>query len=235
MPDETYLIFLSHKAEVKKQIQTLKEGLEKYGVEAFVAHSDIDPGTEWQEDILEALESMDAFVPVLTKGFNDSKWTDQEVGYAIAREIQIVPLRMGMDPYGFMGKIQALSCAWEDAPKEIIKVLARDSNFVDAFVETVSECPDFVTANRLAEVLPAIDELTLEQTTGLVKAFNSNPQVRESFGFNGSWPAKHGPGLVSHLNELTGRQFQLRKNWQGLSYIEIPFWNQIAPGRVWIT
>ena len=158
MPDEPYLIFLSHKAEVKKQIQTLKKGLEKYGVEAFLAHSDIDPGTEWQEEIVEALESMDAFVPVLTEGFNESQWTDQEVGYAIAREVPIVPLRMGMDPYGFMGKIQALSCAWEDAPKEIIKVLARDSISVDGFVETVSECPDFATANRLSEILPAIEE-----------------------------------------------------------------------------
>ena len=97
------------------------------------------------------------------------------------------------------------------------------------------ECPDFSTANRLAEVLPAIEELTPEQTTGLVNAFNANPQVGESFGFNGSWPAKHGPGLVSHLNELTGRQFQLRKHWQGFSYIEVPNWDQIATGSVWIT
>ena len=48
MPDEPYLIFLSHIAEVKKEVQKLKEGLEKYGVEAFVAHSDINPGTEWE-------------------------------------------------------------------------------------------------------------------------------------------------------------------------------------------
>ena len=168
---------------------------------------------------------MDAFVPVLTKGFNDSKWTDQEVEYAIAREVPIVPLRMGMDPYGFMGKIQAISCSWEDVPKEIIKVLARNSIFVDTFVESVIECPDFATANRLVEILPAIEELTPEQASGLVNGFNNNPQVRDSFGFTGTCPTVFGLGLVSHLNELTGRQFRLRKNWQGLSYIsyiEVP-------------
>ena len=119
-----------------------------------------------------------------------------------------------------MGKIQALSCEWEDAPKEIIKVLARESDFVDAFVETVSDCPDFATANRLAKILPAIEELTPHKASGLVKAFNSNPQVRDSFGVNGSRPAEYGPGLAWHLTELTGKPFQLRKNWQGSFNIE---------------
>ena len=85
MDEGGFLIFLSHKAEVKKEVQALKDGLEEYGVEAFLAHSDIFPGTEWQEEILGALEEMDAFVPVLTKGFNDSPWTDQEVGFAISK------------------------------------------------------------------------------------------------------------------------------------------------------
>ena len=114
--DQVFLIFLSHKAEVKDKVQVLKEGLEEYGVEAFVADSDIDPGTEWQEEILGALEDMDAFVPVLTEDFSDSPWTDQEVGYAIARGVPIIPLRLGVDPYGFMGKYQGLSCSWEEAP-----------------------------------------------------------------------------------------------------------------------
>ena len=105
MDDETYLIFLSHKVEVKEEVQALKEGLEFYGVEAFVAHADIFPGTEWQKEILDALDHMDAFVPILTEGFRDSEWTDQEVGYAIAADVPIIPLRIDLDPYGFHGQV----------------------------------------------------------------------------------------------------------------------------------
>ena len=147
MVDQSYLfIFLSHKDEIKDEVQKLKEGLERYGVNAFVAHSDIPAGTEWQNEILGALEDMDAFVPVLTKDFPDSPWTDQEVGYAIAKGVPIVPIRLGLDPYGFMGKFQALTCEWKDAPKEIITALTLYPSFVNTLIDTVAECSDYDTA-----------------------------------------------------------------------------------------
>jgi hypothetical protein len=50
---------------------------------------------------------MDGFVALLTTEFHDSDWTDQEVGYALARRVPIISVRMGRDPYGFLGKFQA--------------------------------------------------------------------------------------------------------------------------------
>ena len=209
MDDEGYLIFLSHKVEVKKEVQALKEGLEFYGVEAFVAHSDIDPGTEWQDEILAALHDMKAFVPILTKGFRDSHWTDQEVGYAVAADVPIIPLRIDLDPYGFMGKYQGLSCDWENAPSEIISALIDDPNLVDAFIDAVSECPDFASANRLSEILPSIEALKEAQISRLVSVFNENEQIRNSYGFNGTNPSNHGEGLPALMSGLTGRDFRL--------------------------
>ena len=213
--DEMFLIFLSHKDEVKNEVQALKEGLEEYGVEAFVAHSDIFPGTEWQEKILEALKAMDAFVPILTKDFRDSIWTDQEVGYAISREVTIIPLRLGLDPYGFMGKYQGLSCAWKDAPREIIEALIDDPRIVDGFIEAVADCPDYATANRLADILPSIVELTDEQVSGLVKAFNENSQISDSYGFNGQLEWRFGDGLAVFLSGKTQRKFEVKKDSKG--------------------
>ena len=219
MDEGRYLIFLSHKAEVKKEVLTLKEGLEEYGVEAFVAHSDIFPGTEWQEEILGALDDMDAFVPVLTKGFNDSPWTDQEVGIAISRGVPIIPLRLGMDPYGFMGKYQGLSCDWKDAPREIIKALTDEPSLVDALIDAIAECPNFATANRLAEILPSIEKLTSEQVSGLISAFNENPQVSGSYGFNGTKPSSFGDGLAEFLSDLTGLEFAVRADREGQHHV----------------
>ena len=54
---------------------------------------------------------MDALIAILTPGFNESKWTDQEIGVAIGRKVPIVPIRIGLDPYGFIGKYQALQGA----------------------------------------------------------------------------------------------------------------------------
>lgn len=49
---------------------------------------------------------MDALCAVLTPGFKESNWTDQEVGIAIGRGILVIPIRKKLDPYGFIGKYQ---------------------------------------------------------------------------------------------------------------------------------
>ena len=222
MADEPYLIFLSHKAEVKAQVQKLKEGLEEYGVEAFVAHSDIYPGTEWEDEILEALEDMDAFVPILTKDFRDSEWTDQEVGFAIARGVPIISLMIDMNPYGFMGRFQGITCNWMQAPMEIIKALIVYRNMANTFIKAVAQCQNLSHANRLARILPSIEVLTNEQIHGLLTAFKENEYISKSFGFNGTCPAQYGEGLPALLSEQTGQSFELQKDWQDRLYIGAP-------------
>ena len=53
---------------------------------------------EWETEIESALFSMDVLVALLTDGFHDSNWTDQEVGVAIGRKIPVVPVRLGKGP-----------------------------------------------------------------------------------------------------------------------------------------
>jgi hypothetical protein len=106
--DGQFRLFLSHKSEVKQQAHAVKEALQYYGVAAFVAHDDISPTMEWQEEIENALATMDGFVALLTWDFRDSNWTNQEIGYAVARGVPIIGLRLGLDPYGFLAKFQAL-------------------------------------------------------------------------------------------------------------------------------
>jgi hypothetical protein len=76
--DSGYRVFLSHKAEVKKKTAELKDSLAVFGVSCFVAHEDIHPTKEWQEEIDNALASMDAFVALMTNDFHDSDWTTKK-------------------------------------------------------------------------------------------------------------------------------------------------------------
>jgi hypothetical protein len=59
--------------------------------------------------ILNALRSCDACLALLTPGFSDSAWCDQEVGFCMARDLLVIPLEFGRIPYGFLGAYQALS------------------------------------------------------------------------------------------------------------------------------
>ena len=86
----------------------LQKILKEYGISSFVAHKDIEPTKEWQDEIEKALFSMDALAAILTPKFDESKWTDQEIGVAVGRDVLIIPIRKGMDPYGFIGKYQGM-------------------------------------------------------------------------------------------------------------------------------
>lgn len=209
--NEGYRVFLSHKNEVKKETAKLKEQLKLFGVSGFVAHEDIHPTKEWRNEIENALFSMDAFVTLLTEGFHDSDWTDQEVGVAFGRGVPIIPVKLGKDPYGFIGKFQALSCAWATAAIEIVKILLKHDRMLNAYIKAVENCSGYDDGNTLSEILPYIDKLSVQQADLLVSAFNENGQMRNSFGFNGKMPRRYGDGLMHHLTRLTGQKYVLTR------------------------
>lgn len=203
-----FRLFLSHKASVKKQTAELKERLALFGFTAFVAHSDIHPTKAWQDEIENALATMDGFVALMTKDFHDSDWTDQEVGYAFARGVPIVAVRLGLDPYGFIGKFQGVSTTWQDAPTDIAKVLVQGDRGLAAYMQALRQCPSWESANTLAKILPAIQSLTLKQIDDFVAVYNETSELRGGWGFNGTRPGMYGPGLVHYLNLHGDRNFR---------------------------
>lgn len=206
---DCFRLFLSHKTEVKKETNALKEQLKKYGISSFVAHVDIQPTKEWLVEIENALHTMDAFAALLTEDFHDSLWTDQEVGFAFGRGVPIISLKLGRDPYGFIGKFQALSCTWQTAPAEIAKILIKKEHMLTAYLNAVHRCQYYDDGNNLSELLPFIDNLSATQVNKIIEAFNENSQIRDSYGFNGKKPRYYGDGLLPHLNRLTGKTYAL--------------------------
>ena len=93
------------------------------------ANEDIHPTLEWQVEIERALRNMDAFIAIHTRGFSASIWTQQEIGFAVARDVKIISLKMGEDPTGFISKHQALARGKrtaEEIAKEVDVILAND-------------------------------------------------------------------------------------------------------------
>lgn len=200
--EEGFRVFLSHKSEVKHETAELKKQLSAFGVSCFVAHEDIHPTKPWQDEIELALTSMDGFIALMTDGFHNSEWTDQEVGFAFARGIPILSVRMGKDPYGFIGKFQALTSSWSSAAEDVLKVLIKHDRMFSAYVNAVRTCPGYGLGNTLAKVLPNLNGISDTQIEALVSAYNENHNVRSSYAFNGSFPQYYGPGLVAYINQF---------------------------------
>lgn len=121
--DEGYLkAFVSHLTSKVDSVLRLKNYLGQWGVSAFIAHRDIQPTREWQREIEVALDTMDVMIPVVEPGFLESEWCCQEVGYALGRNVDIIPLRVGLDPFGLFGKYQGLQAKWK-LPSQIAEEL----------------------------------------------------------------------------------------------------------------
>ena len=214
--DDSFRIFLSHKSEVKRETATLKTRLQLFGASAFVAHEDIHPTKEWQEEIENALATMDAFVALMTDQFHNSDWTDQEVGYTLARGVPIIAVRLGRDPYGFLGKFQGLSSDWDSAAQDIVKLLINQERMISAYIRALRSCPNFDAGNLLSLVLPNIQHLSTQQIDELIDAYNANGELRGSFGFSGTKRFLWGEGLVPHLHRLGARRFRMETSWPRL-------------------
>jgi TIR domain len=131
-----FRVFISHISKDKDKAMRLKVCLSAYAIDGFVAHEDIHPTLEWQVEIERALRNMDAFIAIHTKGFSESIWTQQEIGFAVARDVKIISLKMGEDPTGFISKHQALargSRTAEQIAKEVDTILTDEARTADKF------------------------------------------------------------------------------------------------------
>jgi hypothetical protein len=205
--EEYFRLFLSHKAQVKKETGELKDQLQLFGISAFVAHEDIHPTKAWQDEIEYALATMDGFVALMTSDFHESEWTDQEVGFAVARNVPMIAVRLGLNPYGFIGKFQALPGDWLTTAVDIARLLINNDRMFTSYLRAIRKCPSWDAGNRQAKVLDGFTSLTASQIDDLLAAYNETKELQGSFAFNGSCKSKYGPGLVHQLNRLGPRKF----------------------------
>jgi hypothetical protein len=107
------------------------------------------------------------------------------------------------------GKFQALQCNWGEAPIRIAQLLIKQPKAVDAFIAALRLCSQFEEGNTLSRLLPSIDKISQKQETDLISVFNTNYELRGSFGFNGRYPYKHGGGLPELLKRTRGSDYAL--------------------------
>jgi len=180
-------LFLSHKADYKCETAAFKDAMAEYGVSCFVAHQDIEPTKEWQVEIERALRSMEALAALLTTTFSDSNWTDQEVGAAVGRKVPIIPIKLGIDPYGFIGKIQAVQGNGVEAPDLALKVynlLWKDPGLKFRLSETLihrfKTANSYAHANKLMAFVEKLEDIPTHMIDELDEAWKTNRQVSDA-------------------------------------------------------
>lgn len=196
-------LFLSYSNKDKRIAGAIKEAFNHYGMEAFLAHEDIQVGQEWRNTILNNLKDFDVFIAIISKNFKDSNWTDQEVGFAICQEKAIVPVSIdGQIPYGFLEMIQTLTkfqyreykknryssemvLDCKESVFEIIRIIASKiasktelkENLKDSLIRSLSNAGSFANAENHFEILNSLQPFTKEQINEIINQSIQNNQI----------------------------------------------------------
>jgi len=182
-------VFLSHISAHKIFATELQSALSQLGITAFVAHEDIEPDSEWQDEIEKALRTCDALVALLNPDFNLSTWTDQEVGYALGRGIPVFSVRLGISPYGLFGRKQAFNGNGKEAPeiaKDLFQAYRRhpktEDRMADAIIGMFVGSGSFADAGANSRLVEDLTTWKPGYKARLRKAVAENGQIKHSWG-----------------------------------------------------
>jgi hypothetical protein len=181
-----FRLFVSHISSFKVNASHLKNELEKYGISAFVAHEDIEPIKQWQDEIEKGLFTMDALCALLMPGFKESDWTDQEIGVAIGRKILVIPIIKDLDPYGFIGKYQGYKANHKkihQVAESIFEIISKHSKTRNKYLNISIEL--FLLSNSKEEalnrikILNKLDSITEEKATVMHNRVTDNQNLND--------------------------------------------------------
>lgn len=184
-----FRLFVSHLSDHAEYAGELQKEFFRFGVSCFVAHEDIEPTKEWLGEIETALATCDAMLGLVSPGFHASEWTDQELGYAMGRQLLVATASFGTDPRGFVGKFQALKAGRKSAKVlagELYRVLRDHRQTRERISKAVVEC--FRRSNsfdRAKKNMALIEELSYwdpSLSADARSAVQSNRQIGEAFG-----------------------------------------------------
>lgn len=182
-------VFVSHISSNRHRMSALKTGLAFWGVSAFIAHEDIEASREWRDEVEAGLETMDVLVAVVEPGFKESDWCVQEVGFALGRKIDVIPLRAGLDPFGFFGKYQGIQIKGKNAEEvsfEIVQTLLKKPQHRNALLQSMGNAFAVLDSEKKIKLLELLDSWSIVNDTqikALLEQASLSEHERQSLAY----------------------------------------------------
>jgi len=181
-------LFITHLSPRRAYAAELQASLQGFGISSFVAHNDIEPTLEWQNEIETALSTCEVLVALLHPDFHNSSWTDQEIGFAMGRGVPVLAVRFGQDPYGFIGRFQAFNGTKKKAPQtasEIFDALRKNKQtqrkMADVLVALFADSPSFAEAKTRVGYLEELTVWEPSYPARIRSAVKHNHQIADAF------------------------------------------------------
>lgn len=219
-------VFLSYREdeEGKEYASALREELAILGINAIMASRSIRPGAVWAQTILEHLEASSALLCIASRGYTDSAWCQQEIGWAIGRNIPALWIRYDSAEHstGFLKSKQELVPSEPLDEAEIARAIgawlaAEDKTREETratLLRALTFSSTYQQTRDIAHVLATLDSLTDDEWQQINDAAASNRQVRDAISYFDRAKSTSGVPVTEwlrrELNKSTKTEWPLR-------------------------
>ena len=127
MPD----CFLSYSSEDKELAEFINKELKRHEITSFMASDSLQPGQDWQQEILENLKHSKWVVLLASRVACLSPFVNQEIGGALLDSKKLIPIVWDMDPSelpAWLKSVQAIDMRGQtmfELQREIASVAQR--------------------------------------------------------------------------------------------------------------
>ena len=104
--NDTYRVFVSYSSKDKVLASQLVDHLHELGL-LVLWDKEVKPGKGFSEQIQGQITHSRVFLPLITPKSLTRGWVQQEIGFALGRNIPVIPVGVGATPKGIIDSIQA--------------------------------------------------------------------------------------------------------------------------------
>jgi hypothetical protein len=119
----SYRVFVSYSHDDRKLVECLVRLLKSHGLTPLW-DKDFIPGRDYHDEIKTYIAHAHVFMPVLTEAGSRRGWVHQEIGYAMALRVPVLPVCRGHSPGEMLQPFQAVTLD-DDTEDELIRKLPR--------------------------------------------------------------------------------------------------------------
>lgn len=155
--------FISYSTDDREVARNVKSILNKYSIDSFLAHEDINVSQEWKTRIVRELGDSEIIIPLLSASFKGSEWAPQEIGFAFGRgDVLFIPLSIdGTTPFGFISHIQGKRIPDAGLNNDLLIDPIMDRfphDIIPRLIERLRGAKSYVQANAL--MLPLVSRFS---------------------------------------------------------------------------
>ena len=111
IPENKYRVFISYSHEDMRLVEKITTILKENGLQPMFDKG-FTSGHGFTDQIKNFISHAHVFMPVITKESGCRGWVHQEIGYAMAMNIPVLPVSLGEMPGQMISHLQAIK--WED-------------------------------------------------------------------------------------------------------------------------